>query len=338
MTDANGVTVSNGYADNNAPYDVATKTIANKRFQKVILYDGSGNEVIVSSPDLPLGALAVAAEITTNRPVGGTTTTTRIDTDGNDFTAILRAGDYVEMQGTTLALVNVSRKISAVTATYIDVETAFPTAPVAGVDTWDALRVTSAQTSGGRVSVSIGAVEAVSFSVTNAGLTELADAIGATALAPPASAIQIAGVDPDGFDGPELRAPNVVSRAPGASEYGIIARTIPSGIQAISRTVNSATFEPYGKVDGSALTTSYQDLLGMAGDAAVLRLFNSTEVPVIISFDAGSTDCEELGPYENISIDYYANDLILPANTIRVKLVSGSAPTNGGSVRASVTR
>lgn len=45
MTDANGVTVSNGYADNNAPYDVATKTISGKRFQKVILYDGSGNEV-----------------------------------------------------------------------------------------------------------------------------------------------------------------------------------------------------------------------------------------------------------------------------------------------------
>lgn len=48
-TDANGVTVSNGYADNNAPYDVATKTIANKRFQKVILYDGSGNEITFPS-------------------------------------------------------------------------------------------------------------------------------------------------------------------------------------------------------------------------------------------------------------------------------------------------
>lgn len=143
---------------------------------------------------------------------------------------------------------------------------------------------------------------------------------------------------PDSSNTSDLRTAYIATTTPGSSDPGIVARTIPSGIQAISRTVNSATFEPYGKVDGSALTTSYQDLLGMAGDAAVLRLFNSTEVPVIISLDAGSTDCEELGPYENISIDYYANDLILPADTIRVKLVSGSAPTNGGSVRASVTR
>ncbi len=42
MTDTDGVTVSNGYADNNAPYDVATATVGGKRFQKVIPCDASG--------------------------------------------------------------------------------------------------------------------------------------------------------------------------------------------------------------------------------------------------------------------------------------------------------
>lgn len=42
MTDADGVTVSNGYADNNAPYDVAAIPIGGKRFQKVIPCDASG--------------------------------------------------------------------------------------------------------------------------------------------------------------------------------------------------------------------------------------------------------------------------------------------------------
>lgn len=155
MTDDSGVTVSNGYADNNAPYDVATKTIDNKRFQKVILYDGSGNEVT----------------------------------------------------------------------------------------SW---RITSA--------------------------------------------------------------------------------------------VIAAVTIAYGKIAGASLTTSYQTLLAMGGNVKILQLWNSTEVPVIISLDGGVTNHTELGPYENDSVDYVANELFLTSGTIQAKLVSGSAPTNGGSVRAKVTR
>lgn len=276
MTDTDGVTVSNGYADNNAPYDVATKTIANKRFQKVILYDGSGNEV----------------------------TSWTITPSGTQDVNLIQVGGVA----TSLGQKAEASSIPVVLATEQD-----------SVETW------IDDFSGTRYMTIMGGV-ADNLSSFPLRLDSLSNELLATAT--------IKGLNASSV----YKNPRVFETTPAGTEAGLVTRNIPSGVQVISRSVNAVTLEAYGKVDGSALTTSYQDLLGMAGDAAVLRLFNSTEVPVIISLDAGTTDCEELGPYENISIDYYANDLILTANTIRVKLVSGSAPTNGGSVRASVTR
>lgn len=61
MTDANGVTVSNGYADNNPPYEVATATIDGKRFQKVIPCDASGTPTGGVTQDINLAEIGGVA-------------------------------------------------------------------------------------------------------------------------------------------------------------------------------------------------------------------------------------------------------------------------------------
>lgn len=127
---------------------------------------------------------------------------------------------------------------------------------------------------------------------------------------------------------------------PVGSESGLIVRNIPSGVQAVYPIPSGTSVAAVarGKLAGSSLTTSYQTVLSMGGAARILHLYNGTEVPIIISFDAGTTDNWELDPYESASIDYVASGLTLSSSTIQAKLVSGSAATNGGSVRAMVTR
>jgi len=229
MTDANGVTVSNGYADNNAPYDVATKTIANKRFQKVILYDGSGNEV----------------------------TSWTITPSGTQDINLKQVGGAAFAQG---------------------------------------------QRTGGQ-SISVVSADAGS---------------------------QGAFFQPDGLvQGNDVIPVGVWSG--GAGQWVAWSGNV-------STDVTTATTPAYGKIAGSSLTTSFQTVLSPGGNPKTLHVWNSTEVPVIFSFDGGTTNNLELGPYESYSEDFAANNLQLASGTIQAKLVSGSAPVNGGSVRAKVTR
>ncbi len=148
---------------------------------------------------------------------------------------------------------------------------------------------------------------------------------------------------PDSSNTSNLRTAYIATTTPGASDPALVVRNIPSGTQTVTGVVTAvpslgaASLTDRGKVAGSSLTTSYQTLLSMSGDAVTLHVWNSTEVPVIVSFDAGSSETLELGPYENYSEDFGANDRYLTMADIEVKLVSGSAAVNGGSVRCKIT-
>lgn len=314
MTDTDGVTVSNGYADNNAPYDVATKTIANKRFQKVILYDGSGKEVTswtitpsgtqdvnltkVGGVATSLGQKAESASIPVVLATEQDTAKDGSETSQGQFTGIgvLKAAPF---EG------------NPAWAAWPASEDGYPYAAVAGYD--DA----------GQVQAPISSRASSSLLSNGASLRGLV------------TRSFIHGPDAGGSD---LRTVQVAIASPGSSDVGLVVRPIPSGTQNIAITAVSATAPAYGKIAGSSLTTSYQTVLTMGGAAKILQIWNSTEVPIIFSYDGGTTNNLELGPYESESVDYAANGMTLASGTIQAKLVSGSAPVNGGSVRAKVTR
>jgi len=106
----------------------------------------------------------------------------------------------------------------------------------------------------------------------------------------------------------------------------------------VKQATATAVLPARGKIAGTALTLSYANLLVMGGAGKMLQIFNSTEVPVEFSYDGGTTTHLELGPYESLAEDFAANNMSLTSGTIQARLVSGSAPLNGGSVRAKVVR
>lgn len=104
----------------------------------------------------------------------------------------------------------------------------------------------------------------------------------------------------------------------------------------INITATAAANVARGKIAAASLTTSYATLLTMGGDARVLHLYNSTDQPVLISLDNGSTDSIELDAGESKALDYYANGLSLTSSTIKAKYVSTQPSV--GSVRAEIAR
>lgn len=91
-----------------------------------------------------------------------------------------------------------------------------------------------------------------------------------------------------------------------------------------------------GKIAAASLTGSYATLLTMGGSARALHLYNSTDQPVLITLDNGTTDSVELDAGESYVIDYAMNGMILTSSTIKAKYVS-TAPSVG-SVRAIIAR
>ena len=314
MTDANGVTVSNGYADNNAPYDVATKTIANKRFQKVILYDGSGNEV-TSWTITPSGTQDINL-----KQVGGVATSLGQAAEASSIPVVLATTQDTAKDGTETAQGQFTG-IGVLKAP-----------PFEGNPAWAAWPASDA----GIPYVGVWGYDESSQAFRNINAHTTSYTVNGASLIGLLTRSLLQGVYSGNTS--DTATAYVANTTPGASDYGIVARIIPSGTQNIAITAVSATVPAYGKIAGSSLTTSYQTVLTMGGAAKILQIWNSTEVPVIFSYDGGTTANIELGPYESESVDYAANGMTLASGTIQAKLVSGSAPVNGGSVRAKVTR
>lgn len=99
---------------------------------------------------------------------------------------------------------------------------------------------------------------------------------------------------------------------------------------------SSATIPSRGKIAAASLTNTYASLLSMGGAAKIIALFNSTDQPVLISLDNGTTDSVELDAYESLTLDLVAAGLTVASSTISAKYVS-TAPSVG-SVRANVVR
>lgn len=82
-----------------------------------------------------------------------------------------------------------------------------------------------------------------------------------------------------------------------------------------------------GRISGTSITGSYQDLLAGTQDAVLLFIFNTTDTPIYISLDGGVTDTFELEG-EGLTIDLRANEYLIGKPTVSVKHL-GVVPTAG---------
>lgn len=347
-TDANGVTVSNGYADNNAPYDVATATIDGKSFQKVIPCDASGtptptgaDSLVISTDTGTISALGNYVCSTTPRYLVIELWCTAAATATLEFESLLVAGTPTTAMSQLGTLFSSGLPSLGASASFA--------APVTSVELVGHFSpVNAAQF---QIRCSAYSTGTINYRITNLNwpanaqdiynsykTAQFTNTLGFTVAFDPS--LSYAGITAMCFD-PDTGDRDAIPTStdtPGASHVGVVTRNIPSGTQNIAITAVSATVPAYGKIAGSSLTTSYQTVLTMGGAGKILQIWNSTEVPVIFSYDGGTTANLELGPYESESVDYAANGMTLASGTIQAKLVSGSAPVNGGSVRAKVTR
>lgn len=257
---------------------------------------GEGGEESVVSGSLPTSAHPLGAgfypAVTTSQAVGVGCTTTSIVCGA---TTGFRAGDWVEFEDTgVLSLKRVVRQIVSIdSATAFTVSPALPVAPTFGVDSFLVLRPTPLPNNGTVPSVYI--ASSVSIPVTNGGLTDLGAAIDAITSSAPVipSGIQLAGDDPYAFDGPKVAAPYVVNQDPGASDFGLVVRNIPSGTQTISGTVTITDGSGPVTVDGT-VTAQLQDgsgnalTSGTAAPAVAVRGLNVRAIQVNHDTGAGS--------------------------------------------------
>lgn len=149
----------------------------------------------------------------------------------------------------------------------------------------------------------------------------------------------------------------LANSAPVAGDAGLITRSILYGINGSTptkvnvdssgdvqtdvlsvpfATLTAATVPARGKIAGTSLTGSYQNLLVMGGNARAVTLMNSTDQNVIISFDGGTTDNIELDAYESTTQDYASLGVFLTSGTIQTK--HGGTLPKVGSIRAWVVR
>lgn len=88
-----------------------------------------------------------------------------------------------------------------------------------------------------------------------------------------------------------------------------------------------AKIPAYAKIDGTALTSSYQSIVSFVDDVFLLYVFCTCNQPVVISLDGGVTDQFELCQ-ESVTIDVRANDVGLANPNIQAKALS-AVPTSG---------
>lgn len=333
MTDANGVTVSNGYADNNAPYDVATATVGGKRFQKVIPCDSAGTP-------MPSGADSLVISTDTGTISGLTSvvcsTTPRylvVEMWGSTFRGNVTLEGFIDApSGTEIATLSGSIYVGSGAS----IPTTASSTNFTGSDTRRVFHISPVTVSQFRLRCSVYTSGTLNVRITNLNWPSNAREIGDLANVSLNTGALLswttyepsftyAGARVMGYDNA------------GFEHYPVPLSNNGQSVPTDTYTVPAAT-PAYGKIAGSSLTTSYQTLLTMGGAGKILQIWNSTEVPVIFSYDGGTTANLELGPYESESVDYAANGMTLASGTIQAKLVSGSAPVNGGSVRAKVTR
>jgi len=120
------------------------------------------------------------------------------------------------------------------------------------------------------------------------------------------------------------------------SNSGATVSTAVVGTVTVDVNSSSVAAVARGKIAAASLTNAYTTLLTMGGSARALHLYNSTDQPVLITLDNGTTDSVELDAGESYVIDYAMNGMSLTSSTIKAKYVS-TAPSVG-SVRAILAR
>lgn len=91
--------------------------------------------------------------------------------------------------------------------------------------------------------------------------------------------------------------------------------------------IKHAEFQPYGKINGTSITGTYQTVLTLSGDADIFFIFNSCDKELIVSVP-GTPDAFYLPPTRSLTFDARTNKKRIKAGTFEVKH-AGVAPTTG---------
>lgn len=105
-------------------------------------------------------------------------------------------------------------------------------------------------------------------------------------------------------------------------------------------------FDNSATVAGTALTTSYVDLLALSDDADVLFVFNTSNVAIELSIPGGYNRVTKVMSYNNIrfpafssvAIDCRTNSKRIAKGTIQVRRVAGSSAATTGEVTITAVR
>ncbi len=102
-------------------------------------------------------------------------------------------------------------------------------------------------------------------------------------------------------------------------------------------TIKHVTFDDYGTIAATALTTSYQNLITLTDDIDVFTIYNATDVAILVQVPSfTSTKQLRFPPGASQTYDFRINEKRMAKGLIRVRGAVGAGTT--GEVTINVAR
>jgi hypothetical protein len=308
-------------ANTNSDYTVATDEIGSRDYQEVKIVDGTKGETTPAA--VGGGVEANALRVT-------------LANDSTGLVSVDDGGGSLTVDGTVSVSGTVDTELPS--AISLDDNSVTPTAPAVGAfgmaydgANWDRVRGDSAN----GVLVNLGANNDITGTVTaNAGTGTFTVTDDGSFTLAANSGTDIGDVTINNASG--ASAVNIQDGGNSITVDGTVTANAGSGTFTVAQTETSATIPATGRVTGTSITASYQNLLVMGGDAVALNVINATDKTLLISLDNGTTDSLIVPPTAMVTYDFGANHRKLDSDTIQVKH-DGSAATSG-YVTATVMR
>lgn len=114
-----------------------------------------------------------------------------------------------------------------------------------------------------------------------------------------------------------------------AASTPVVLASNQSNVPTSAQVVATGSNQIKGKIAGASLTTTYATVITPSFITATLFIFNSCNQTIVVSINAGTTDCFELEIGEAATVDFGANGRSIAASTaIQAKALS-AVPTSG---------
>lgn len=102
---------------------------------------------------------------------------------------------------------------------------------------------------------------------------------------------------------------------------------LKKSLESLKMSIKHSVFTPYGAIDGTSLTGSYQTVLTPGNDLCSIYLLSSCDKPIIVSLDGGVTDHFKLDN-DGLVFDGRTNSKHIRNPVIKAKH-AGVVPTTG---------